>query len=211
MIYAVFTLLLLAALAMLLAPVFKADTIPEKQRRNFILAVVAIFFIGAFALYAVLGSPGIVPLLAARNTELAALKETIVRRSAEIKANPKNLAAWVELGQCFMETGQFSAAANALKQSVVLSHGNPLFIMAYAQALIFAADGKITDDAQKSLHMVLLQQPENPEARYYLAVRQLQDGHTQEAMKEMKELYRSLPEGSPVKEMIDRERGKNNP
>jgi len=208
MIYGIFCALLLASLAVTLAPLFKTGTVTKKQRNRFILGTSAFFFIGAFGLYHWLGSPEIIPLLTERQEKLASLKQTIVKRSQDVKTNPKNLGAWVELGQSFMETGQFSAAANAFKQSVVLSGGNPLLIMAYAQAMIFAADGKVTDDAQKSLQMALLQQPQNPQARYYLAVRQLQDGHTPEAMKAMKELYHSLPADSPVKAMIDREIGR---
>jgi len=206
--YAVFCALLLASLAVVLAPVFKNNKLQELQRKRFILGVSAFFILAAFSLYAWLGAPGIVPLLAARQEKLAELKKNIVSRSDAVKANPKNLGAWVELGQDFMETGQYPAAANAFKQSVVLSRGNPLLIMAYAQSLILTADGKVTDDAKKSLDMVVMQQPENPEARYYLAVRQLQDGHTQEAMKEMKALYHSLPADSPLKAMIDQKIGK---
>jgi len=208
MLYSVFCMLLLASLAVVLTPLCTVGEMPEILRRKMALAVGTGFFIAAFGLYFLWGSPKIVPLLAQRQERLVELKETIVRRSGEVKANPKNLGAWVDLGQSFMETGQFPAAANAFKQSVLLSGGNPLLIMAYAQSLIFAADGKVTDDAKKSLDMVLLQQPQNPEARYYLAVRELQDGHTQDAMKDMKELYHSLPDGSPLKGMIDREIGK---
>ena len=57
--------------------------------------------------------------------------------------------------------------------------------------------------------MVLLQQPENAEARYYLTVRKLQDGKTEEAMKDMKTLYHSLPADSALKDMINRQIGRN--
>ena len=108
----------------------------------------------------------------------------------------------------FMETSQFSAAANAYKQAVLLSGGNPVFIMAYSRALIMEADGEVTDDAKKSLDIVLVLQPENEEARYFMAVRKLQSGNSREAMTEMKELYKSLADGSPLKAMIDRQIGR---
>jgi cytochrome c-type biogenesis protein CcmH len=200
--YVVLCALLLATLAILLLPLWKDG------HKRFVFAIGASFFVAAFGLYAWLGAPRIMPLLALRQEKLLELKKNILSRSEAVKKNPKDLAAWVELGQDFMETGQYPAAANAFKQSVLLSSGNPLLIMAYAQALILGADGKVTDEAKKSLDMVILQQPQNPEARYYLAVRQLQDGHTQEAMKEMKELYHSLPNNSPLKAMINMEIGK---
>jgi cytochrome c-type biogenesis protein CcmH len=206
--YGIFCILLLAALAILLAPLLRTHDLPLTQRRRFAVVVGGIFFSGLFGLYYILGAPGIVPLLAQREQKMVELKDEIIKQSDAVKANPHDLAAWAGLGQNFMVTGQFHAAANAFKQTVNLSKGNPLLILAYASAMISDADGTVTDEAKKSLEMVLLQQPENPEARYLLAVRSLQDGHNEEAMKAMKELYRSLPDGAPLKTMIDKQIGK---
>ena len=132
----------------------------------------------------------------------------MLKHSEQVKANPKNLEAWVGLGQDFIESGQWEAATNAFKQAVLLSNGDPLLIMAYAKSMILAENGQVSDQTKKSLEMVVLQQPQHEEARYWLIVKKLQDGKTEEAMKNMKELYSSLPDGSPVKEMIDRQIGK---
>ena len=148
------------------------------------------------------------PLLAEREEKLSVLKEKIITSSAEVKKDSKNLKAWIELGDSFMETSQFSAAANAYKQVVLLSDGNPVLIMAYARALIMAAGGTVTPDAKKSLDMLLVLQPKNEEARYFLAVQKMQSGDTQTAMSEMKELYKSLANDSPIKAMINRQIGR---
>lgn len=206
--YILFTAFILISLAVLLIPIWKAHSIPKRQRLIFTALISLLFFTGGFGLYHIAGTPQIVPLMSERNARLAELRKTIVARSNDVKANPKNLAAWAELGESFMQTNQYNAAANAFKQAVILSQGNPLLILAYAQALISEADGKVTDDAKRSLDMVLLQDPQNPQARYFLAIRKLQDGHTQEAMHDMRELYRSLPADSPLKDTIDRQIGK---
>lgn len=197
LLYLLFFILLAATLGVLLWPI--------RSQKQSVAIIGACFFIGAFGLYAFVGSPHIVPLLEVRAEKIAEVKQSMEKNSAIVKANPKNLSAWVELGQAFVETGQLSAAANAFKQAVILSKGDPQLIMAYAKALILSEDGKVSDLAQKSLQMVVLQEPKHEEARYWIAVRQLQDGHTEEAMKSMKELYRSLPADSPVKAMIDRQ------
>lgn len=190
-----------AALAVLLTPVW--------ENKKLCAVIAAGFFVAAFGLYHLLGAPEIISLMQAREVKLAGLKEVIVRRSDEVKADPNNLAAWVELGESFMETGQFSAAANAFKQAVLISRGHPTLIMAYAKALIAEADGKVTDDAKKALEMVVLQEPKNDEARYWLIVRQLQEGKTGAAMKAMKKLYHSLPDDSPLKAKINAQIGKS--
>lgn len=181
---------------------------PARAHKVFCAVGAIVFFSTSFGMYAHFGSPDILPLLAQREEKLAQLKTTINSNSEAVKTNPKNIQAWVELGDAFMETSQFPAAANAYKQSVLLSRGNPILIMAYAQALIASADGKVTDEAKKSIDMALLLQPENPQARYFTALRQLQTGDTEKAMKNMKELYRSLPDDSPVKSMINRQIGR---
>jgi len=209
MIYLIFFILLLAALVLLLVPVWRTNELPLEQRRLFIAVVSAVFIIGLFGLYYVLGAPGIVPLMAERDKQMAMLQKAILEESDVITANPKDLAAWVGLGQSYMATGQYKNAANAFKQAVSLSRNNPLIMLAYASALISDAGGKITDEAKKSLKMVLRQQPQNPEARYLLALRMLQDGKNAEGMKNMKELYHSLPDESPLKAIIDRQTGKN--
>lgn len=178
------------------------------QRRNKAAIPIALYFIIAcFGLYALVGSPNIVPLLAARDVRLAEIKQSIVTNSDAVKRDPKNLKAWVELGQSFIETGQFGAAANAFKQAVKLSGGDPALIMAYAKSMIMDEGGKVSDHARKSLEMVLLQE-NNPEARYWLIVRKLEDGDQANAMKEMKALYKELPKDSPLRAMIDRQIGR---
>jgi cytochrome c-type biogenesis protein CcmH/NrfG len=201
MIYPAFIFLLIAVLLILLWPV--------RQDVPFCATVTGIAFITLFALYGFAGSPQILPLLNARDDRIAELKSSMQKNAEIVKTDPKNLKSWIILGQDFLETGQWEAAVNAFKQAVVLSNGNPKLIMAYAKSLILVNNGRVTDDAKKSLQMVLIQEPHNEEARYYLAVRQLQDGHAKEAMASMKALYHSLPGGSPVKAMIDRQIGKN--
>lgn len=208
MIYAVLIALLTAALFVLLLPLWKNPDMPKPLRRRIVACIAAVFYIGSLGLYALLGAPGIVPLIEEHNKQLASLQESIAAQSREIQASPKDLGAWVGLGQSLMATGQYKSAAGAFRRAVVLSGGNPLLLLAYASALISDAGGKVTDDARQTLQMVLLQQPENPEARYLLAVRLLQEGKTEAAMKNMKELYHSLPDNSPMKAVIDRQIGR---
>lgn len=173
------------------------------------LVLLACFALFCCAVYAVVGSPRIVPLLAARNERMAELKQQILIHSNRVKENSDDLESWVVLGQSFIETGQYAAAANAFKQSVILSQGDPRLILAYAKSMIISEDGKVSDAAKKSLEMVLLQDKKNAEARYWLVVRKLQDGDNANAMKEMKALYNELPEDSELKSQINRQIGRD--
>jgi len=200
MLHSVLIVIMLAVLALLLWP--------ARNNRGFCVAVVAVFLIGGIGLYQFVGAPEIVPLLAKREEKLAILKASITSNSQAVKKDATNLDAWVALGDNFMDTGQYDAAANAYKQSVLLTGGNPLLILAYARATILSDEGKVSDHAKESLQMVLLQEPKNPEAKYFLTLRKLEDGDIQEAMADMKALYASLPEDSPLKAMINRQIGR---
>lgn len=146
--------------------------------------------------------------MAERAEKLSELKEKISANSELLKKDPKNLKAWVEMGDSFMETSQFSAAANAYKQAILLSQGNPVLIMSYIHALIIDADGTVTPEAKKSLDMMHILQPGNEEVRYFLAMYKMQSGDTREAMEDMKKLYKSLADDSPIKALIDRQIGR---
>ena len=207
-IYIIFSAILALLLGILLFPIFKDKNISSKTRARFSLLVILFFTGGSFVLYNQFGTPEILPLLKEREEKLSLLKEKIITNSEAVKKDPKDLKAWVDLGDNFMESSQFSAAANAYKQGILLTQGNPATIMAYARALILAADGTVTSEAKKSLDMLLILEPQNAEARYFLAMHKMQSGDTKNAMHEMKELYKTLPADSPLKDMIDRQIGR---
>lgn len=207
-IYLVFIPVLLLFISVLLLPIYMAKDISKSSRRIFSFIIILFFGAGSFLLYHQFGTPEILPLLEEREEKLLALKEKIIANSAEVKKDPKNLKAWLELGDSFMESSQFSAAANAYKQAILLSQGKPEIIMAYIHALIIGADGTVTDEAKKSLDMMIILQPKNEEVRYFLAMQKMQSGDTKNAMAEMKALYKSLADDSPIRDMIDRQIGR---
>jgi cytochrome c-type biogenesis protein CcmH len=146
--------------------------------------------------------------LPARCRCIAAALGDIPALEAETQASPESVRAWSALGLAHLIAEQYQQSAEAYKHAVLLSQGDPHAILQYARALIFAAQGTVTAEASRALDMVLLQDPEQPEARYFKAIADLQSGRTQEAMAAMKSLYRDLPDDSPLKKMINRQIGR---
>jgi cytochrome c-type biogenesis protein CcmH len=202
----IFCLLLFVAFAVALSPL---RTTWQPSMRRPILLVFISTAAAASTLYLLVGSPLIIDAIAVRDEKMTALKNEIQVYAQTVKSNPKDQNAWVMLGQAFLETGQFSAASNAFRQSVLLSNGHPMLLLAYAKSLVLAADGTVTDDAKKALEMVLLQDKQNPDARYFMALYNLQKGNMPEAMRAMKALYHELPDDSPLKATINRQIGRN--
>ena len=207
-IYVMFALIIVLFVAVLLSPIYRAVDISKNHKIIFSLIVSLLFMGGGFLFYLQFGTPEILPLMAQRDKEIVELKEKITANSEAVKTDPKNLKAWIELGDNFMESNQYSAAANAYKQAILLSQGNPVLIMSYVQALIIDAGGTVTLEAKKSLDIMLMLQPKNEQVRYFLAMYKMQSGNRQEAMQDMKKLYKSLPDDSPLKETIDSQIGR---
>lgn len=195
-------------LALVLFPLKGNVAIEATQKRRFIAIVSISMLLGALGLYSLFGSPQVIPLAAQHEQKMAQLRASIAEHAQKVKQNPKDVGAWVLLGQDFMDGGQYTAAASAFKQTVLLTGGDSRLILAYAKAQVMAAEGKVTDEAKRSLDMVLLQDKKNADARYFLAVYDLQNGKTQEAMAAMKALYHSLPKNSPLKNMINMQIGR---
>lgn len=202
------TLMTAAALCVLLIPLLRDTSIEPIRRKRTALCVSTLFMTVTLGLYAWVGAPRIIDALDARQERLNELKNEIVTNLQKVKSSPNDLGAWVVLGTDFLETGQIDSAVAAFKQAVLLSNGDPALVLAYAKAQVMQADGKVTEDAAKGFNIVLMLKPENPDARYFMALYDLQNGKTQQAMQAMKTLYHSLPDDSPLKDMIDRQIGR---
>lgn len=208
LLYGILIALACLALLVILLPICKNTALPVKQRKRIAGLIALAYLLLSLGLYSWIGAPRLLPLLEARDQAVRHLTAQITQNLERIKKNSNDLGAWVSLGADFLKTGQIDAAVRAFKQAVLLSGGDPDLILAYAKAQILQADGQVTDNAARGLEMVLMMQPDNPEARYFMAVRKLQAGQTKEAMKEMKALYHALPEDSPVKAMINEQIGR---
>lgn len=202
------TVMAAAALCVLLIPLLRDTSIEPIRRKRTALCISALFMTVTLGLYAWVGAPRIIDALDARQERLNELKNEIVTNLEKVKSSPNDLGAWVVLGTDFLETGQIDSAVAAFKQAVLLSNGDPKLVLAYAKAQVMQADGKVTEDAAKGFGIVLMLKPDNPDARYFMALYDLQNGKTQQAMQAMKTLYHSLPDDSPLKDMIDRQIGR---
>lgn len=203
LLYGGFCLVLLAALAMIVIPVLRTPELSLKQRYELAGTLFVFFFAAAYGIYYYLGAPEVIRLNAERELRIAQIRQLISQHSQIIKEQPENVDSWYILGQSFMQTGQYKGAVNALKQAVKLSNGNPQAILAYVGALVAEAEGRVTDDAKKGAEMVLVQEPKNPEAEYYLALHRMQTGDKEGAIERMRDIYYRIPDQSPVKPMID--------
>lgn len=131
-------------------------------------------------------------------------REAVQRRMAEVEAlaqalrdNPGDLAGWVEMGRRLSQLGRYGDAAEAFARAVGLSDGSVPVVGAYAQALVDAADGTVTPPAAAAFQQVLDDRPDDPRARYYLALADAQAGNAQAALDRWAALLAESPADAP--------------
>ncbi|MEQ8195707.1 MAG: c-type cytochrome biogenesis protein CcmI [Rhodospirillales bacterium] len=185
-----------------------AGTAP--RRRLAVVATVAVLLpAGAFATYALLGSPAVPDypfaareagkqVLAGQNME--ALLE---RLQARLDRQPNDIRGWFLLGRSSMSLGKYDQAVQAYKKAIALGANDPDLAIDYAEALTAAAGSTIPEEARKIFADAVVNQPLNTKARYYVGLAQAQRGDLRGALQTWIDLKAISPEGAPWRIMVE--------
>jgi len=169
------------------------------------IAVATVVTVASLAVYLTLGSPqvGDQPL-AMRSTNRATadasnmtLDEAAVRLEDKLKQDPSNADNWMLLGRTYSTTQRWADAARAYGKAVELSNTNPEVLAAYGEMLVLASNRIVTPQAKNAFGQVLLQDPKNPVAHYYMGLADAQAGNTAAALKTWQQLASESPADAP--------------
>jgi cytochrome c-type biogenesis protein CcmH len=140
----------------------------------------------ALGLYAVLGSPNLESQPLADRPEMAAQKidlgAAIGQIEAALAANPDDLRGWVVIAPAYMESRRFSDAVKAYRR--ILELGGPTLDgqLRLAEALMFEAEGRGSEEAVSVLRAATASAPEDELSRLYLAAELTRLGKFEEAV-----------------------------
>jgi len=109
---------------------------------------------------------------------LARMEERVLER---IRTDPTSAEAWQQLGFVRIHRDRFREAAEAFARALEVG-GGPGARARYGQALVRANDDTVTDKAARAFRTALDGRAELPRARYYLALRALQQGEARTAL-----------------------------
>lgn len=186
----------------------EAPARPLKDRTLLLLAfgVAGGVALGAAGLYAVMGKPG-APSATQQAAPLAGadadhpgggdIQSQILQLQQQLQANPNDAEGWRLLGWSYFQTGAFSEAAVAYGRAAALQPDNADHPSAQGESLVQAAGGQVTPAAAEAFRAALRINPQDPRARYFLAVLKDQSGDPDGAMTDWIDIVNSAPPGAP--------------
>jgi cytochrome c-type biogenesis protein CcmH len=174
-------------------------------RRNFAAVAVAGVVLGAVLLYALDDSPdlpstppqirsagpqgaSVVDQLAAAmqgeegqsqsqsQAGLGTVDEMIARLVERLNRNPNDQEGWRMLGWSYFNTERFAQSAAAYAKAIALDPQNADFRSSRGEALVRAADGRVTDEAKAAFEQALRLDAEDPKGRFFMGLAKEQTG-----------------------------------
>ena len=198
----------------------------EKSLIRLALGLAAVVALGGAGLYALLGRPDL-PGAGTRTAAMTAapadaahdgadVQAMIVQLEAQLRQTPEDVNGWRMLGWSYFQTGRFAEAAEAYGRAATLEPTNAEHFSAQGEALVQAGGGQVTPAALTAFRGALRADPQDPRARYFIAVEMDQRGEREAAMTAWIDLINSAPPGAPwageVRAFVDdlaRERGQD--
>jgi cytochrome c-type biogenesis protein CcmH len=159
--------------------------------------VVAIVPAIALPLYLQFGSPHLkdVPLEArlARAVENNDFDALVAKAEARLAANPNDLQGWAVLAPAYKRMRRYGDAARAYENILRLSRPTADLYAGFAEMLVFANEGMVTQDASKVFDKALKLDPKHPAARFFQGLALKQEGKESEALVAWKALLAETP------------------
>ncbi len=198
----------------------KAPTPPRAPGRfGAVIAGIWVVF-GAFAIYLMVGTPGMPDFpFAARKDERArqeiaqlppeqqaqAIRAMVENLAARLEAAPEDLPGWLRLGRAYRVLGESEKSAAALARAAALAPQDKDVLLAHGEALLAAApeDAKLTAPFIQIMRRIHALDGEHPVPLFFLGFAAAEAGDGKSAEDYWARLRAKLPEGSPERAEIE--------
>ena len=174
---------------------------PPSLRRAATVLVVVLVPAVALGTYLRLGSPGLPSEpLAAREAGPGGdrqLADLVGKAESHLRSNPDDGRGWDVLAPIYFRTGRVQDAAIAYGNAIRLLGSTARREAGLGEALAMENGGRVTDAAAEAFRKALKLEPDDPKARFFLAVRMAQAGDGKAALQAFRELERKAPPDAP--------------
>jgi cytochrome c-type biogenesis protein CcmH len=125
------------------------------------------------------------------------MMELVDKLAARLEQEPDNVEGWKLLARSYSALQRPADAAAAYGRAHELDPGNHGVAADYAEVLVQANDGKVSQQAQSLLILANRADPAAPKPRYYLAIAKAQAGNRHDALAMLKSLELDSPGDAP--------------
>lgn len=161
----------------------------------------------SWGIYGMIGSPGLPsqPLQErlTRDPSQSTESELIARAEQHLAANPDDGRGWDVLAPVYLRLGRFDDAVIAYRNAIRLLGPTAHRHSGLGEAIVSAAGGLVTDEAQDEFRRALQLEAGDLKARYFLAAGLAQDGQLAEAQAGWKAMLPDLPADSPWRVAVE--------
>jgi cytochrome c-type biogenesis protein CcmH len=168
------------------------------------LALCVLIPVGALAVYIPTGKPNLPGQpFASRETNRdggppAQVMQAIAKLEQHLKDEPNDLQGWLLMAQTYTRMGRFDDSVEAYRHAVGVSQGKePGILSSFAEAMTAANQGMVPEEATRTFEAVLQADPNDPRARYYLALARGQAGDIRGALDRWVQLAAQSPADAP--------------
>lgn len=178
------------------------------------MALIGLIPLGAGAIYLALGAPDqpaqpfasrqpvAAPALPAGTHE--GMASRIAALETRLAEDPSDLAGQALLARSYAAVGDFERALATYARANQLAEGRDRRLAGeYAEAMVMAADGMVTDDALSIFIRIAEDHPDDPQSRYYLALHAAQNGATADAVAALRSLEADTPADAPWRPAVE--------
>jgi cytochrome c-type biogenesis protein CcmH len=108
---------------------------------------------------------------------LGTVDEMIARLVERLGRNPNDPEGWRMLGWSYFNTERFAQSATAYAKAIELNPQNAAYRSARGEALVRAADGRVTDESKAVFEQALKLDPKDPKGRFFIGLVKEQGGN----------------------------------
>ncbi|KQV63842.1 cytochrome C biogenesis protein CycH [Rhizobium sp. Root1220] len=179
-------------------------TAPRHHRFSEAFILLLLPMIG-LCLYTAMGRPDLPsqPLEARLQNPGNDMAMLIAKAERHLAQNPEDGKGWDVLGPIYLGSMRVTEAETAYRNAIRLLGPSPARLDGLAETMMAVSNGTVTEDTRKVLDQSLQLEPENPRARFYIALGLEQAGKADEARGAFEALARQSPADAPWMPLVN--------
>jgi cytochrome c-type biogenesis protein CcmH len=180
-------------------------------RRAAEIFVLLLLPVTGLCLYIIMGRPDLPaqPLQARLENPGNDMAILVAKAERHLAQSPDDGKGWDVLAPIYFSTMRVADAEMAYRNAIRLLGETPARLDGLAETLMAASSGIVTDDARQMLSQSLKLEPQNPRARFYIALALEQAGKAEKARASFTEIASQSPPDAPWMPLINEHIAKN--